>query len=161
MTDEDTNPVRRGRPPVRDKAASEAENLSTPRVGRRRRASVGGHALKLSAPPREGFIRRWVNDKDNRLAEAGELAYDFVEDSAIKSSGDGSKVSRLVGTKANGEPLRAYLMETPVEEFQAGTAEKEAHLKELDEAMHAIVDEAGKRVPQSEQTGRVSIQQDR
>jgi len=161
MTEEDTNPVRRGRPPVKDKAASEAENLATPRVGRRRRASVGGHALKLSAPPREGFVRRWVNDKDNRLAEAQELAYDFVEDPSIKSNGEGSKVSRLVGTKANGEPLRAYLMETPVEEFRAGTKEKEAHLKELDEAMHAIVDEAGKRVPQSEQTGRVSIQQDR
>lgn len=161
MTEDDTNPVRRGRPPVREKTATEAENLSTPRVGRRRRASVGGHALKLSAPVREGYVRRWVNDDGNRLAQASELAYDFVEDSAIQSSGEGSRVSRLVGTKANGEPLRAYLMETPVEEYRAGAEEKEAHLKQIDDAMHAIVDEAGKRVPQSEQTGRVSIQQDR
>lgn len=158
---EDTNPVRRGRPPVKDKTASEAENLTTPRVGRRRRASVGGHSLKLKAPTREGFVRRWVNDDGNRIANAQELAYDFVNDTSIEGTGEGSRVSRLVGTKANGEPLRAYLMETPVEEFRAGVDEKEAHLKEIDAAMHAIVDETGKAVPRSEQTGHVSIQQDR
>lgn len=157
---EETNPVRRGRPPVTEKTATEAADL-TPKVGRRRRASVGGHSLKLQAPTREGYVRRWVNDKDNRIAEAGELAYDFVSDPSIKSTDEGSRVSRLVGTKANGEPLRAYLMETPVEEFQAGLDEKEAHRKAIDDAMHAIVDETGKVVPRSEQTGQVSIQQDR
>lgn len=153
-------PVRRGRPPVTDKSADDA--FTAPNLpGRRRRASVGGHALKLKAPSRDGYVRRWVNDDANRLAEAQELAYDFVSDSAIQSTGEGSRVSRLVGTKANGEPLRAYLMETPVEEFQAGVSEKEAHLKEIDDAMLAITDETGKRVPRTEQTGHVSIQQDR
>ena len=159
MTNE--TPARRGRPPVGEKTAAEAQDLTPKLVGRRRRASVGGHALKLGAPTRPGYVRRWVNDHDNRIAHAQELAYDFVEDTAIQSTGDGSKVSRLVGTKANGEPLRAYLMETPVEEFQAGLDEKEAHVKAIDDAMNTIVDEAGKPVPMSEQTGRVSIQRDR
>lgn len=154
-------PQRRGRPPVAEKTASEAENLKPNIAGRRRRKSVGGHALKLQAPSRPGFVRRWVNDDGNRIANAEELAYDFVTDTSIQGTGEGSRVSRLVGTKANGEPLRAYLMETPVEEFRAGVDEKEAHLKEIDAAMHAIVDETGKRVPGSEQTGHVSIQQDR
>ena len=154
-------PARRGRPPVGEKTASEGADLTPKLAGRRRRASVGGHALKLNAPTKEGFTRRWVNDSDNRIAHAQELAYDFVTDTAIQSSGEGSRVSRLVGTKSNGEPLRAYLMETPVEEFQAGLDEKEAHIKEIDNAMQVIVDEAGKPVPQSEQTGRVSIQRDR
>lgn len=153
-------PIRRGRPPLSEKPA--AETLpDVPRVGRRRRASVGGHALKLKAPVREGYVRRWVNDDGNRVANARELAYDFVLDTSIQGTGEGSRVSRLVGTKANGEPLRAYLMETPVEEYGAGLDEKEAHLKEIDAAMHAIVDETGQHVPMSEQTGHVSIQRDR
>jgi len=160
MSEEETI-VRRGRPPVKDKTATESADMSVKLPGRRRRASVGGHALKLKAPEREGYIRRWINDKDNRLADAQELAYDFVTDSAIQSTGEGSRVSRLVGTKANGEPLRAYLMETPAEEYRAGIAEKEAHLQEIDAAMHAIVDETGKPVPKSEQTGQVSIKHDR
>lgn len=158
---EQTIPARRGRPPVTERSATEAADLAPKLPGRRRRASVGGHALKLQAPTRDGFVRRWVNDNGNRVAHAQELAYDFVSDPAIQSTGEGSRVSRLVGTKANGEPLRAYLMETPVEEFGAGLDEKEAQHKEIDDAMQAIVDEAGKPVPQSEQTGRVSIQRDR
>lgn len=157
MTD---TPVRRGRPPITEKAANEALT-DVPRVGRRRRASVGGHALKLQAPQRDGYIRRWVNDDGNRIANAEGLAYDFVLDTSIAGTGEGSRVSRLVGTKANGEPLRAFLMETPAEEFQAGVAEKEAHIKALDEAMHRIVDETGQHVPSSEQTGHVTIQQGR
>jgi len=160
MTDQ-TIPARRGRPPVTERSADEAANLAPRLPGRRRRASVGGHALKLAAPQREGFIRRWVNDTGNRIAHAEELAYDFVTDTSIEGTGEGSRVSRLVGTKANGEPLRAYLMETPVEEFRAGLDEKEAQSKAIDDAMNAIIDEAGKPVPKSEQTGRVSIQRDR
>ena len=106
-------------------------------------------------------MRRWVNDDGNRVANMQELAYDFVTDTSIEGTGEGSRVSRLVGTKANGEPLRAFLMETPVEEYQAGLEEKEAHLKSIDEAMTAIVDERGQRVPGGEQTGQVSIQRDR
>ena len=157
MTD---TPPRRGRPPVGEKSATDALT-DVPRVGRRRRASVGGHALKLQAPTREGYVRRWVNDNGNRIANAQELAYDFVLDTSVAGTGEGSRVSRLVGTKENGEPLRAYLMETPVEEYQAGSDEKEAHLKALDAAMHAIVDETGQRVPGSEQYGQVSITRDR
>lgn len=148
-------PKRRGRSPLSENTTEE-----TKPAGRRRRASVGGHALKLSAPARPGYVRRWVNDIDNRLADANELEYDFVSDDTIKSTGVDSRVSRLVGTKANGEPMRAFLMETPVEEFNAGIAEKESHLRQIDEAMHGIVDENGRNAPKTEQYGQVSIKRD-
>src|SRR3546814_3125814 len=102
------------------------ETASAP-TKRRRRASVGGHALKLSAPVRKGYTRRWFNDHDNRIADAHELGYDHVTEAGVQSSDPGSRISRLVGTKANGEPLRAYLMETPDELYAEGVAEKEAH----------------------------------
>lgn len=124
-------PARRGRPPVTETASGVAE---TP-PKRRRRASVGGHAQKLAAPPREGYTRRWVNDADNRIANVGELAYEFVNEQGIKTDDPSSRVRRTVGTKANGEPLHAYLMETPNELYAEGVAEKEALNAQVDEAI--------------------------
>lgn len=130
---------------------------------RRRRASVGGHALKLQAPPRAGFTRRWVNDDGNRLAEADELGYDFVSETGIKTSGPGSRVSRLVGTKANGEPLHAFLMETPDELYAEGVAEKEAEARKIEEAIVGGQDSTGQmsQIPGSERYGHGSIKTDR
>ena len=130
-------------------------------VKRRRRASVGGHALKLSAPSRTGHERRWFNDDGNRIAAAEELGYDFVHDPDAQSTDVGSRISRLVGTKANGEPLRAYLMETPDELFAEGVAEKEALNRQIDEAITAGVDSTGQLGPKTETYGQGSIQRDR
>lgn len=100
--------------------------------------------MKLTAPTREGYVRRWVNDSDNRLANAGELAYDYVTDTSIQSSDAGARISRLVGTKANGEPLRAYLMETPQAEYAAGVAEREATHLQIEQAIIAGRDSTGR-----------------
>lgn len=125
---------------------------------RRRRSSVGGHALKLSAPSREGHKRRWVNDQGNRIAEMQELGYEFVSDTGIKTADPGSRVSRLVGTKANGEPLHAFLMETPDELYAQGEAEKEAANRLIDEAITAGRDSTGRL---ENQYGHGSITTDR
>ncbi len=162
-------PKRRGRPPVSpDKQGtpetpfSEAGfSTSAAPVARRRRASVGGHALKLSAPPKPGHTRRWFNDDNNRIANAHDLGYDFVTERGIKTDDPSSRVSRLVGTKANGEPLRAYLMETPDELYAEGVAEKEAHISKTDEAITAGVPTDGQIGPASETYGRGSIERDR
>lgn len=129
---------RRGRPPVDLAQAQETvSETPVPKSGRRRRSTSGTNALKLSAPQRQGYTRRWVNDDRNRIAEADELAYDFVHEAGITSSDPGTRISRLVGTKANGEPLRAYLMESPDELYAEGVAEKEALARKTDEAIAA------------------------
>lgn len=144
-------PLRRGRPrkmettasATADSEVSATTGASTPK--RRRRYSVGGHALKLGGvPQREGFVRRWVNDDSNRLAEAEELAYTFVEDARVQSTDTGSRISRLVGTKASGEPLRAYLMETPIEEYRVGVDEREENHRQIEAAIVAGRDSTGK-----------------
>lgn len=154
---ENLEPRRRGRPPINPEASDQGE--APPK--RRRRASVGGHAMKLQAPQRKGYVRRWVNDDGNRLAKAEELAYDFVTDPDAQSTDVGSRISRLVGTKANGEPLRAYLMETPEEEYRAGLDEKESLNSQIDEAITRGVDSTGQLAPASEQYGEGSIKRDR
>lgn len=127
---------------------------------RRRRASVGGHALRLQAPQKEGWTRRWFNDDANRIADAKELGYSHVSDTGIKTSAPGSVVSRLVGTKANGEPLSAFLMETPNELYAEGLSEKEAHNRQIDDAIKAGRDSTGQMSP-TETYGQGSIKSDR
>ena len=133
------------RPPASTDAAQEAAAAPAKKPApRRRRAKLGEAALKLSAPSRQGETRRWVNDDGNRLAECRALGYEFVSETGIQTSDPGSRVSRLVGTKANGEPLHAYLMETPDELYAEGQAEKEAACRQIDEAITAGRDSTGR-----------------
>jgi hypothetical protein len=134
------------------------ENPSLDETGkRRRRASVGGHALKLAAPTRPGFVRRFFNDSGNRIAQAEQLGYTAVE--APQSPGLGSHDERLVGTQASGAPLKAILMETPDELYAEGVAEKEAHNRQIDEAIVAGRDSTG-QLP-SNDAAHGSIKSDR
>lgn len=157
---EDIRTARRGRPPVTDKTVTNAAEPAPPSK-RRRRASVGGHAMKLGATTREGHTRRWFNDDGNRIADAHELGYDFVSEKGLKTDDPSSRVSRLVGTKANGDPLKAYLMETPDELYAEGQSEREAHNRQIDDAITAGVDSTGQLGPASETYGQGSIQRDR
>lgn len=132
-------PRRRGRPP-RTTADPVDTTIVTQEAGpevkpRRRRASVGGFHLKLSAPAREGYHRHWFNDTPGRIANAEELAYDHVHDPSIKSDSTDTRVRRLVGTQANGQPLYSYLMETPLEEYQRGQDEREEGHRQIDKAI--------------------------
>ena len=103
MTDE---PVRRRRLGVAIETQQAAESLSAPVVPskRRPRTSVGGFGTKLSAPSREGYVRRFVNDTGNRLAEMQELGYSIVEQEGVQSFDPGSAITRLAGTKDGGAP---------------------------------------------------------
>lgn len=103
---------------------------------RRRRSSVGGLNMKLQVPDRPGYHRHWFNDVPGRLAMAHELAYDFVEDPSIKSDSPDNRIRRHVGT-IDGKPLYAYLMETPLEEFERGQREKVEETREVDLAIAA------------------------
>jgi hypothetical protein len=111
---------------------------------RRKRADVNGMHLRLAAPTRPGYQRRWFNDTPGRLATAEELAYEHVQESGIKSDSPDSRVRRLVGTQAGGAPLYAYLMETPREEYQRGIEEKEEQHRAVDAAIQRGEDPTGR-----------------
>lgn len=127
------------KPEVQETAAIEA----APPTKRRRRASTGGFHLKLAVPEKKGFRRRWFNDTPGRLANAEELAYEHVVESGIKSDSPDSRVRRLVGTQASGQPLYAYLMETPEAEFQAGIQDKEEAHAAFEASIRRGVDHTG------------------
>ena len=160
--------ARRRRGPNKPKTAVETapatenapETVASEAPVRRRRPKTGQAAYKLTAPDRPGFKRHWFNDDGNRLAEAEELGYDHVLETGLKSSSPGSRTSRLVGSKKNGEPLHAFLMETPDELYAEGLAEKEAQSRQIDEAILAGRDSTG-QMPSSETYGHGSIKSDR
>jgi hypothetical protein len=142
-------------------ASATAGEAATASPKRRRRASVGGHALKLSAPERPGYKRRFFNDVGNRIAEAEELGYTPVSDTKAKSPGLGSSDTRLVGTKATGEPLRSVLMETPDELYAEGVDEREAINSQVDQAIVKGADFTGQVTSDDNTYGRGSIHVER
>ncbi len=118
--------------------------------GKRARVPLGGPQLRLqlSIDDRqrfedEGFVPRWVNDADGKVARAESAGYVFVTPSEVPSLGSGvihqgnsdigSKVSKVV---SRGEPIiTAYLMKTRKEYYDEDQASKEANNAKVDEAL--------------------------
>lgn len=128
-------------------AAQDAADPAIPKANRRRRAPTGGIALKLDAPKREGYVRRFVNGDPARIQELKELGYTFVGEKAgdgtKRTQGQGTRISRHAGRFEGGAPMQAFLMETPVSEYQIGVAEKEERLKPFEDAINRGDDPTG------------------
>jgi len=144
------------------KAQQEAEGQApVPPSQRRRRASTGGFAQKLDAPPRPGYVRRWVNGNDPaRIREMEELGYTMVSESAgegsARTDGQGTRISRHAGKDEQGAPFQTFLMETPDREYQLGVQDKEEARKPFEEAIRRSADTTG-QVPGAYQPGVSTI----
>lgn len=114
--------------------------MARTQADRKERIPLGTPRSKLAVGKREGFQRRWVNDAGGRISNAEEGGYQFVQDGQAKpqdggNSDLGTRVSRIVGTKEDGSPLRSYLMEISEEFYQD---DQRAKLKAVDEVDAAI-----------------------
>ncbi len=103
------------------------------------RAKLGAYAnQKLVAPKREGYVRRWVNHDGTRVDDLKDKGYTFVKPSAsgdenITSTDLGSdRKSQIVGKKADGSALTAYLMERPEQWHLEESQEKETARQKLE-----------------------------
>ncbi len=142
-------PTRRGRRPrlhlpeqVPEQPVSAAEDARPTR--RRERGGLNGRRTKLDVPERPGFVRRWFNETPGRLAEAERLAYTPVRDApSIQSDSTDSLYRRHVGRQEGGAPLTAILMETPLDEYQAGLDDKEEALKPFEDSIRRGEDHLG------------------
>ncbi|MCF4166341.1 hypothetical protein L2U69_11855 [Zavarzinia compransoris] len=102
---------------------------------RRERIPLGAPRSKLGADQRGGFVRRWVNDTSGRLEQAQAAGYSFVGEANAISTDTGSRQSQVVGTREDGTPMRAYLMETPREFYEEDQALKQREVDKVDEAI--------------------------
>ena len=145
-----------GRPP---KKASE----------RRRKPGVHGrNRMKLSVPESPklaGFKLRWYNDLDTNLYDKNTLDdWEFVSEDEVEgfvgegnnTEGMGSRVSVLVDTAQNGNPIYAYLMKKKIEYVEEDKAdlikernEKEQALKRGNDRIENMYDAGNTRIERS------------
>lgn len=119
---------------------------------RKQRVKFGDARLRMNIDPatadklkRDGLVPRWVNDVKGRISELQMRGYDFVRDpdKEIQAGEDdnntdmGSAVSKIVGTNADGSPMRAYLMAQDKENYEEDQALKEQVNMKVDEAIRA------------------------
>ena len=81
----------------------------------------------LTAPEKEGFVRRFVNDSDGRVPEIQELGYNVVEESTAIGDRGVTKQNQSLGSGARkhvGNGITAILMEIPKESYDEMQKEK-------------------------------------
>lgn len=138
MESETYTPERRkpGRPSNAEIAQRESRTESVKRERRRRADTSETAGLKLAVPDsvkKPGYTYRWVNEtQGGRVKQLYDQDWDVVKNLDVPSDGEGSPIARNVEKE---KPLRAVLMEKPLELHQEDQAVKRARLKETEDAM--------------------------
>src|SRR5574343_828428 len=121
-------------------------------IDRKKRVPFGVPRMELKTDQVPGKVRRWINDDVDRLESAQEGGYEFVESAKSGAAGhaditarDGldSRVSKVVGTKADGSPLRAYLMEIDEDWYKEDQEAKQGRVDKTEVALRRGTDETG------------------
>ena len=141
-------PIEDGKPQVSDPALSPTEKLEVAREVRSR-VPMSSPKAKLNVPELAGFHLHWLNDDGNRIPQAIDGGYSFVNqgetivnssDLAGQSVGEGtdlgSRISVWVGKKEDGSALRAYLMKIPNEFYREDQNMLQARVDNIHGAMH-------------------------
>jgi hypothetical protein len=134
--------------------------------GRRDRVPLGTPRMKLSISKamQEYFegrneVARWINDEPGRLEAASEEdTYRFVtkrefpgtyrvevgQGDLTAREGIDSRISRVVGTREGGQPVTAYLMAKPKEDYEADQRDKMKLVSDREDAMRQGIDSQGR-----------------
>jgi len=127
-------------PSTRDSRAARRES-DRPAAQRERPKNFGGPRLKLSVIGEiPGYHLYWENDDEGAIEQLLYEGFEFVEPSEVKMSSHivsdkdlANRVSRYVGKKADGSPLRAYLLKCTDEIWSEREADRyaQADLKDM------------------------------
>lgn len=101
---------------------------------------------RLVAPPRKGYVRRFVRDEGNRVDLFKEAGYAVVTDPAKTgdhSAGDPSQVGSAVSADGGGG-VKMVLMEQRQEWYQEDQDAKQEQIDEQERAMFEQMNEAGR-----------------
>ena len=114
-----------------------------------RRVAFDGFTKKLEVFFPEGstlqeeFYLHWFNDADSRIQRALSAGYEFVtrkevamNETVLPLNEDlGDRVSRVVGTKADGKPMLCFLMKLPLELRAQDEAARHAEQEAIDDVI--------------------------
>lgn len=123
----------------------ESDRSEAPRT--RRQSNLGGARLKLAVHGEiPGYKMYWCNDNDNELADLLSEGFEFVKPDEVSLNrgvvldGDvDARLSKYVGTKANGEPMRAFLLKCPQDIWDEIQASSQDQANAWDSAIKAGV----------------------
>jgi len=112
---------------------------------RARRAGFGGPRLKMAVHGDiPGFHLYWANDDEGALEQLLYEGFSYVTQQEVSLSSNivpdqdlTARVSRYVGTKADGTPMRAYLLKCPEDVWQDRESERYAQADTWDQAIRA------------------------
>lgn len=147
MSDTKTENRKPGRPPKTPRVQSARESQRIP-------FGVPRTQLNLGAKKDPNYVYRWFNDVKDRIQQAQDAGYNFVEKSEISGAGVrdvlpdnaelGSRVCKLVGKDEFGSPINAYLMKIDKAIYEEDKEAKEIAIKESEEAIMSAEDFLGK-----------------
>lgn len=107
-------------------------------TGKRKRRVPLGRRNVLQYPEREGYMRRVVNDTDDRIMQFQEAGWEVVKNSDLPSgdprAGDASQQGMPV-SKPVGGGVKGVLMEIPEEWFNEDQQAKQDHIKQMEDDM--------------------------
>ena len=106
------------------------------RANRPKRTPLGTRNV-LTAEPREGFVRRWINDVDDRIERAKAAGYSPVQtptEVGDPKAGADSQMGSVVA-KSVGGGTRAILMEIPKDYYDEDQAAKQANVDRTEEGL--------------------------
>jgi len=122
---------------LRDAEQEDAPMSATPPVVRPKRKPLGRQDV-LKYPGRPGYVRRVVNDREDRIRRFEEAGYNIVQDADLvpgeKRAGDASQVGAPVSKQVGGG-MRAYLMEIPEEWYNEDQAVKQGQVDAYEQEM--------------------------
>lgn len=102
----------------------------------------------LTAETRDGYVRRWFNDTDDRIERAKEAGYTEVIKSSAKvgdeMAGADSQMGSLV-SKSVGGGMRAVLMEIPEEFYREDQEAKQERVDAREAGLRPRSDVKGKQ----------------
>lgn len=115
--------------------AAEAEQAQAEAPASRRdsgRIPFGNQVSKMGIPEREGFTRRWFNDKPGRIQRALDAGYKHVENPQTKAP-----YQLIVNQSADkADAMKAFAMEIPNEFYDEDFALKQEALDFTDDAIY-------------------------
>lgn len=123
------------------KAALEKRKGDRGEAPRERLPDLGGLRLKLSVNGNiPGYKLYWENDEDGKIEQLLFDGFDFVTPDEVGRSSDivsdmdlSNRISRYVGRREDGSPLRGYLMKCPLDIWEARKAQEQAQANAWDD----------------------------
>lgn len=134
--------------PANEKARKD-ENIEAKVKTRKNRVPLGAPRLRLSMSKREGYKRRWINDKQGRIAMAQEGGYTLVPKDGAEFEEDdvtnvNSSLNNAVSRVVDSEGTKAYLMEIPEDWYEEDQQEKQQKIDEMENTLSRGEDSHGK-----------------